>query len=147
MTKILDRDTLAVHVEKIVAAVVNWKKETRNPFRVKVRRLLERLIKKFGFEIVVKFVPEGSPLGRILCCLLKLINSSENVGECKEDQSAKRAKTSRARRSGRVGRRRVSRRRPKLGRFDKRNRLGRRRRRAKSKEEQVEEVHGPADGN
>ena len=45
---------------------MNWKKETRNPFRVKVRRLLERLIKKFGFEIVVKFVPEGSPLGTTL---------------------------------------------------------------------------------
>jgi len=72
LTKILDRDTLAVHVEKIVTSVVNWKKETRNPFRVKVRRLLERLIKKFGFEIVVKFVPEGSPLAKMLANAKKI---------------------------------------------------------------------------
>ena len=66
LTKTLARDDLAPHVERIITAVVNWKPETRNPFRLKVRRLLERLVKKFGFELVQKFVPEKSPIAKML---------------------------------------------------------------------------------
>ena len=60
----LSTDDLAPHVERILTAVVNWKPETRNPFRLKVRRLLERLVKKFGFDIIQKFVPEKSPIAK-----------------------------------------------------------------------------------
>ena len=62
--KTLSTDDLAPHVERILTAVVNWKPETRNPFRLKVRRLLERLVKKFGFDIIQKFVPEKSPIAK-----------------------------------------------------------------------------------
>ena len=63
--KTLSTDDLAPHVERILTAVVNWKPETRNPFRLKVRRLLERLVKKFGFDIIQKFVPEKSPIAKV----------------------------------------------------------------------------------
>ena len=66
LTKTLQKDDLAPHVERIITAVVNWKPETRNPFRLKVRRLLERLLKKFGFDLVQKFVPEKSPIAKML---------------------------------------------------------------------------------
>ena len=62
--KTLSTDDLAPQVERILTAVVNWKPETRNPFRLKVRRLLERLVKKFGFDIIQKFVPEKSPIAK-----------------------------------------------------------------------------------
>ena len=52
LTKTLAKDELAPHLEPILVAIVNWKPETRNPFRLKVRRLLERLVKKFGFRCI-----------------------------------------------------------------------------------------------
>ena len=36
LTKTLKPEDLAPHVERIVTAIVNWKPETRNPFRLKV---------------------------------------------------------------------------------------------------------------
>ena len=37
LTKTLKPEDLAPHVERIITAIVNWKPETRNPFRLKVR--------------------------------------------------------------------------------------------------------------
>lgn len=77
LTKTLPTDDLAPHVERILTAVVNWKPETRNPFRLKVRRLLERLVKKFGFDIIQKFVPEKSPIAKMLANAKKIQKRTE----------------------------------------------------------------------
>ena len=39
---------------------------------MKVRRLLERLVKKFGFDLVQKFVPEKSPISKVLANAKKI---------------------------------------------------------------------------
>merc|ERR1712131_551701 len=77
LTKTLKPEDLAPHVERIITAIVNWKPETRNPFRLKVRRLLERLVKKFGFDIIQKFVPEKSPIAKMLANAKKIQRRNE----------------------------------------------------------------------
>ena len=79
LTKTLKPEDLAPHVERIITAIVQWKPETRNPFRLKVRRLLERLVKKFGFDIVQKFVPEKSPIAKMLANAKKVQRRSQKA--------------------------------------------------------------------
>ena len=43
---------------ELVPALVNWSHEHSNHFKVKVRHLLERLIRKFGYEAVERVTPE-----------------------------------------------------------------------------------------
>ena len=81
LTKTLSAEGLAPHLERILTAVVNWKPETRNPFRLKVRRLLERLVKKFGFDIVQKFIPDKSPIAKMLANAKKIQKRNERKKE------------------------------------------------------------------
>ncbi|KAK4047187.1 pre-rRNA processing protein [Microbotryomycetes sp. JL221] len=45
-------------LEELVPALINWSHEHSNHFKVKVRHLLERLIRKFGFDKIEKVVPK-----------------------------------------------------------------------------------------
>ena len=73
LTKTLNKDDLAPHVERIITAVVNWKPETRNPFRLKVRRLLERFDAVFRPQGFLKKL-ECSPISKFLS--VKMVWSS-----------------------------------------------------------------------
>eukprot|EP01135_Chromosphaera_perkinsii_P005543 Nk52_evm92s352 gene=Nk52_evmTU92s352 len=42
----------------IVTAILMWGEDSRNNFKMKVRVLLERLIRKYGYEYVLSLVPE-----------------------------------------------------------------------------------------
>ena len=46
-----------------------------------VRRLLERLVKKFGFDIVQKFVPEKSPIAKMLANAKKVQRRNQKQRE------------------------------------------------------------------
>ncbi|XP_039261626.2 RRP12-like protein [Styela clava] len=54
---ILDRSTLAQHLKDILGALFEWKSETRRHFRFRVKKMLERLVKKFGYEMINSLVP------------------------------------------------------------------------------------------
>lgn len=42
----------------LIPALINWSHEHSNHFKVKVRHILERLIRKFGYENIERYVPE-----------------------------------------------------------------------------------------
>ncbi|GAA5992112.1 hypothetical protein JCM10908_001772 [Rhodotorula pacifica] len=42
----------------LVPALVNWSHEHSNHFKVKIRHLLERMIRKFGYDAIERYVPE-----------------------------------------------------------------------------------------
>jgi ribosomal RNA-processing protein 12 len=49
---------LAPHVKELVEKVLSWSQNDRNHFRLKARVILERLIRKFDFEMVASLVPK-----------------------------------------------------------------------------------------
>mmetsp|Transcript_17936 Transcript_17936/g.69484 ORF Transcript_17936/g.69484 Transcript_17936/m.69484 type:complete len:1045 (-) Transcript_17936:34-3168(-) len=46
------------HLAKVVGALLIWANDTKNRFRLKVRVVLERLIKKYGYERIEPLIPE-----------------------------------------------------------------------------------------
>ncbi|BGP02786.1 putative Ribosomal protein [Rhodotorula toruloides ATCC 204091] len=43
---------------QLVPALINWSHEHSNHFKVKIRHLLERMIRKYGYDAVERYVPE-----------------------------------------------------------------------------------------
>ncbi|GAA5902774.1 hypothetical protein JCM6882_004062 [Rhodosporidiobolus microsporus] len=43
---------------QLVPALINWSHEHSNHFKVKIRHLLERMIRKYGYQDVERYVPE-----------------------------------------------------------------------------------------
>ena len=41
-----------------VSSITSWNEDNRSHFRLKSRDILERLVKKFSYEIIVNFVPD-----------------------------------------------------------------------------------------
>nr|CAG8610805.1 4427_t:CDS:2 [Entrophospora candida] len=54
----LDVDILTPHLSQIIIGLLVWSNEHKNRFKVKVRHILERMIRRFGYDIIEKHVPE-----------------------------------------------------------------------------------------
>ncbi|SCV66891.1 BQ2448_5537 [Microbotryum intermedium] len=55
---VLDPSLLEPSLAQIVPNLINWSHEHSNHFKVKVRHLLERLMRKFGHDKVERYAPE-----------------------------------------------------------------------------------------
>lgn len=55
---VMDTADLAEHVEAIVRSITNISKDNQRAFRFKAKEFLTRLIRKFGYEMIAKLVPE-----------------------------------------------------------------------------------------
>jgi len=55
----LDVDILTPHLSQIIIGLLVWSNEHKNRFKVKVRHILERMIRRFGYDIIEKHVPES----------------------------------------------------------------------------------------
>ncbi|KAK3817586.1 MAG: hypothetical protein J3Q66DRAFT_369419 [Benniella sp.] len=47
------------HLQEIVSDIIRWSREHKGHFKVKVRHILERLVRRFGYDDIVAFVPEA----------------------------------------------------------------------------------------
>jgi len=54
---ILDRSTLAQFTKDILDALMSWKPETRRHFRFRVKKILQRLVRKFGYDTILAMTP------------------------------------------------------------------------------------------
>lgn len=54
---VLPADELLSHLEDLVSSVTSWSDNNSGHFRTKSRDILERLVRKFGYEVVASFVP------------------------------------------------------------------------------------------
>ncbi|XP_077992398.1 RRP12-like protein [Glandiceps talaboti] len=50
---------LAQHLQKLIDSMVTWNSDSKHHFRFKVKQLFGRLMKKFGYEVIYKMVPES----------------------------------------------------------------------------------------
>ncbi|KAF9305440.1 hypothetical protein BGZ74_010204 [Mortierella antarctica] len=55
----LDMGVVRPHLQEIVSGMIRWSHEHKGHFKVKVRHILERLVRRFGYDDVVAFVPEA----------------------------------------------------------------------------------------
>ncbi|KAF9179181.1 hypothetical protein BGZ51_007162 [Haplosporangium sp. Z 767] len=55
----LDAEIVRAHLQEIVGGMIRWSHEHKGHFKVKVRHILERLVRRFGYDDVVAFVPEA----------------------------------------------------------------------------------------
>ncbi|KAF9317418.1 hypothetical protein BG003_000804 [Podila horticola] len=55
----LDVGVVRPHLQEIVSGMIRWSHEHKGHFKVKVRHILERLVRRFGYDDVVAFVPEA----------------------------------------------------------------------------------------
>ncbi|KAG0050943.1 hypothetical protein BGZ83_004275 [Gryganskiella cystojenkinii] len=55
----LDPEVVRGHLQEIVGGMIRWSHEHKGHFKVKVRHILERLVRRFGYDDVVAFVPEA----------------------------------------------------------------------------------------
>ncbi|KAG0310884.1 hypothetical protein BGZ99_010502 [Dissophora globulifera] len=55
----LDTEVVRPHLKEIVGGMIRWSHEHKGHFKVKVRHILERLVRRFGYDDVVMFVPEA----------------------------------------------------------------------------------------
>ncbi|KAI9242028.1 MAG: NUC173 domain-containing protein [Podila humilis] len=55
----LDVGVVRPHLQEIVGGMIRWSHEHKGHFKVKVRHILERLVRRFGYDDVVAFVPEA----------------------------------------------------------------------------------------
>lgn len=80
-------DMVMPHLNQLVPALLNWSGDHKNHFKVKVRHIFERMIRRFGWEFVSGCVgnePEEKEKGKVLLNIKK-----------RKDR-AKRRKTKRA---------------------------------------------------
>ncbi|KAK4047072.1 pre-rRNA processing protein [Microbotryomycetes sp. JL201] len=96
-------DVVEPQLAEMVPALINWSHEHSNHFKVKVRHLLERLIRKFGFEKVEKVVPSddrklvSNIRKRTMRSKKKKLAADENEDEeMDEDEDAPKPKTARS---------------------------------------------------
>jgi len=54
----LPKEHMEGRLEKLIPNLMVWSHETKGHFRVKVKNLMERLIRRFGYDAVAKFTPE-----------------------------------------------------------------------------------------
>src|SRR5437667_6755712 len=55
---ILPKEIIEPRLEKLVPNLMVWSHESKGHFRVKVKSLMERMIRKFGYDAIVKQTPE-----------------------------------------------------------------------------------------
>jgi|SRR5579859_2596147 len=54
----LPKELMESRLEKLIPNLMVWSHETKGHFRVKVKSLMERMIRRFGFETILKHTPE-----------------------------------------------------------------------------------------
>ncbi|CAM1307241.1 RRP12 (predicted), partial [Pycnogonum litorale] len=54
---VLNEVKLAQHLDTLMEGLVNMTDDARKHFRIKVKEILDRLVRKFGFEIISKMAP------------------------------------------------------------------------------------------
>jgi ribosomal RNA-processing protein 12 len=54
----LPKELMESRLEKLIPNLMVWSHETKGHFRVKVKSLMERMIRRFGFETILQHTPE-----------------------------------------------------------------------------------------
>jgi ribosomal RNA-processing protein 12 len=55
----LPKEIMDPRLEKLIPNLMVWSHETKGHFRVKVKSLMERIIRRFGYDTVIQYTPEA----------------------------------------------------------------------------------------
>lgn len=56
---VLPEGVLVPRLKNLVPSLMSWSREHKSQFRAKIKHLIERMIRRFGFELVYNHCPEG----------------------------------------------------------------------------------------
>jgi ribosomal RNA-processing protein 12 len=59
VTHTLPVEFLRPHLKELVPALLNWSHDHKNHFKVKVRHIFERMMRRFGWEEIYEHAGEG----------------------------------------------------------------------------------------
>lgn len=54
----IPKEVLEKILDKLIPNLMVWSHEARGHFRIKVKTLMERMMRKFGYDTLVKYTPE-----------------------------------------------------------------------------------------
>jgi ribosomal RNA-processing protein 12 len=54
----LPRKVMLGRLDKLIPNLMVWSHETKGHFRVKVKTLMERMIRRFGYDTILQYTPE-----------------------------------------------------------------------------------------
>jgi ribosomal RNA-processing protein 12 len=54
----LPKDVLEKRLEKLIPNLMVWSHESKGHFRIKVKTLMGRMMRKFGYETLMRYTPE-----------------------------------------------------------------------------------------
>ena len=54
----LPKEVMEQRLEKLIPNLMVWSHETKGHFRIRVKSLMERMIRKFGYETILQYTPE-----------------------------------------------------------------------------------------
>jgi len=54
----MPKEVLEKRLEKLIPNLMVWSHESKGHFRIKVKNLMDRMIRKFGYETLLRYTPE-----------------------------------------------------------------------------------------
>ncbi|XP_035673332.1 RRP12-like protein isoform X4 [Branchiostoma floridae] len=78
-----DNITLAQHVRPLVECLVSWGEDYQRKYRFKTKKIFEKLVKKFGYEMIAGMVPDSHQK--------VLVNIRKTLARCKKKKQLKEA--------------------------------------------------------
>lgn len=80
-----------------MTSILSWSENTRSHFRLKARVILERLIRKCGFEVVASYVPEKHR--KLIVHIRKMNERQKKKRQSKMENTAKGEKQEHAKKT------------------------------------------------
>ncbi|KAI8486218.1 pre-rRNA processing protein [Branchiostoma belcheri] len=77
-----DNITLAQHVRPLVECLVSWGEDYQRKYRFKTKKIFEKLVKKFGYEMIAGMVPDSHQ--KVLVNIRKTLARSKKKKQLKE---------------------------------------------------------------
>ena len=85
------KETLEKKLDKLIPNLMVWSHEAKGHFRIKVKTLMERMMRKFGYETLVQYTPEADH--KLLINIRKTRDrKKKGKFETKEDEEEETAK-------------------------------------------------------
>ena len=82
----LPRELLEPRLNKLIPNLMVWSHESKGHFRIKVKNLMERMIRKFGYEEILKVTPEGDH--KLLANIRKTRDRKKKHREIEQEEEA-----------------------------------------------------------
>ena len=80
----LSSELVFAHLDTLIPALLGWRKENKNHFKANIRHIFERLVKKFGVDVIDRYTPESDK--KLITNIRKRAQRAKKGKSGKEDE-------------------------------------------------------------